>query len=118
MPIDESTSLMNAHHIVNKEVFDVNSRHPIYPKQNNIVEWMNKTIQERIVAMMKHSNLFDGFGVEALLPTMHIINMLWMRPLKFKISQELQPQHANYDKLWIVGYEAFALVPEDERIQL
>ena len=34
---------------------------PHSPQQNGIAERMNRTIQERIVTMLKHSGLSDGF---------------------------------------------------------
>ena len=36
-------------------------------KQNAIAERMDRTVQEWIVAMLKHSELSDGFWAEALL---------------------------------------------------
>jgi transposase InsO family protein len=34
---------------------------PYSPKQNGVAEQMNRTIQERIVSMLHHSGLTDGF---------------------------------------------------------
>ena len=34
---------------------------PHSPEQNGIIERMNRTIQERIVSMLQHSGLSDGF---------------------------------------------------------
>ena len=53
---------------------------PYNLEQNGIPERMNPTIQEWIVAMLKHSELSDGFWVEPLLTDMQIINMLPSRP--------------------------------------
>ena len=40
---------------------------PYSPEQNGIAERMNRTIQERVVSMLQHSGLSDGFWAEALL---------------------------------------------------
>ena len=62
---------------------------PYSPEQNGIVERMNQTIQERVVSMLQHSGLSDGFWEEALLTAIHIINMSPSRPLGLKIPQEI-----------------------------
>ena len=62
---------------------------PHSPEQNVIVERLNRTIQERVVSMLKHSELSDGFWAEALLMAVHIINISLSRPLGYKIPQEL-----------------------------
>jgi hypothetical protein len=69
--------------------------------------------------MIHHSGLSDGFWAEALLTAMHIINMSLSTPLGSKIPQELWTRRKpDYGKLWIFGYEAYALVPRDERHKL
>ena len=73
---------------------------PHSPEQNGIAERMNPTIQERVVSMLQHSRLSDGFWVEALLTAVHIINMSPSRPLGLKIPQETWTSNKpNYDKL-------------------
>jgi transposase InsO family protein len=62
---------------------------PYSPEQNGVAERRNWTIQERIVSMLHHSGLTDGFWAEALLTAVHIINMSPSRPLGSKIPQEL-----------------------------
>ena len=80
---------------------------------------MNHIIQEQIVAMLKHSELSDGFWAEALLMAMHIINMSPSKALGCKILQEmLSGNTPYYSKLRIFGCEAYALVPKDERRKL
>ena len=58
---------------------------PYNPEQNGIAERMNQTIQERVVSMLEHSGLSDGFWAEALLMAVHIINMSLSRPLGLQI---------------------------------
>ena len=80
---------------------------------------MNQTIQERIVSMLQHFGLSDGFWVEALLTAIHIINMSPSRPLGLRIPQELwTDSKPNYDKLMIFGCEAYALIPKDDHHKL
>ena len=51
-------------------------------EQNGIAKRMNWAIQERIVAMLKHFELSDGFWADTVLTTMYIINMSPSRPLE------------------------------------
>ena len=62
---------------------------PHTPEQIGIAEGMSQTIQERIVTMIKHSGLKDGFFAEALLTTVHIINMSPSIFVGYNILQEL-----------------------------
>ena len=92
---------------------------PYSPEQNGIAECMNQTIQERIVSMLQHSGLSDGFWAEALLTVVHIINMSPSRPLGLQIPQEIWTgSKPNYDKLRIFGCEAYALIPKDDHRKL
>ena len=69
--------------------------------------------------MLQHSGLSDGFWAEALLTTIHIINMSLSRPLGLQIPQELwTDSKSNYDKLRIFGCEAYALIPKDDHRKL
>jgi hypothetical protein len=85
---------------------------PYNPEQNGVPERMNRTIQERVVSMLHHSRLSEGFWAKALLTVVHIINMSPSRPLGSKIPQELWTgRKPDYGKLRIFGCEAYALVP-------
>mgnify|MGYP000016949543 FL=1 len=80
---------------------------------------MNRTIKERVVAMLKLSGLGDGFWAEALLTAIHIINMSPSRPLGYKIPQEIwSGKTSNYGKIRIFRCEAYALVPKDDHRNL
>ena len=69
--------------------------------------------------MLQYFGLSDGFWAEALLTTVHIINMLPSRPLGLKILQETWTgSKPNYDKMRIFGCEAYALIPKDDRWKL
>ena len=50
---------------------------------------MNRTIQEQIVSILRHSGLKDGFWAEALLTTMHIIIMSSSRRLNPEIREQV-----------------------------
>ena len=83
---------------------------PYSLEQNGITERINRRIQERVVSMLQHSGLSDGFWAEAPLTAVHIINMSPSRPLGLKIPQEIWTgSNPNYDKLRIFGCEAYAL---------
>ena len=82
---------MNSSNFLKNTAFDVNTRHPINcPEQNGIAERMNRTIQERVVSMLQHSRLSDGFWAEVLLTVVHIINMSASKPLGLLIPQQLR----------------------------
>ena len=69
--------------------------------------------------MLQHSGLSNGFWVEALLTTVHIINMSPSRPLRLKIPQEIwTSSKSSYDKLRIFGCEAYALIPKYDHRKL
>ena len=92
---------------------------PYSVEQNVIAERMNRTIQERIVEMLRHSGLTDGFWAEALLRVVHIINMSPSRPLDFKIQQEIWTTNKpDYAKPQIFGCNAYVVVPKDNRRKL
>ena len=69
---------MNLSNLAENAALDVNI-------QNGIEKRMNRTIQERVVSMLQHFGLSDGFWAKALLTTVHIINMSPSRPLGLKI---------------------------------
>ena len=50
-----------------------------------MVERMNRTIQERVVSMLRHLGLSDGVWAKPLLMAVHIINMSPSRPLGLQI---------------------------------
>jgi hypothetical protein len=80
---------------------------------------MNRKIQERIVSMLHHSGLSEGFWAEALLTAVHIINMSLSTALGSTIPQELWTRRkSDYGKLRILGCKVYALVPRDERRKL
>ena len=80
---------------------------------------MNQTIQERIVSILQHSGLSDGFWAEVLTQTIHIINMSPSMPLGLQIPHELwTDSKPNYDKLRIFGRRANALIQKDDRWKL
>ena len=69
--------------------------------------------------MLQHFGLSVGFWAEALLTTIHIINMSLSRPLGLKIAKEIwTSSKPNYDKLRIFGCEAYTLIPKDDRRKL
>ena len=68
---------------------------------------------------MQYAKLSSGFGAEALLTSVHIINMSPSRPLGLQVPQELWiGSKPNYDKLRICNREAYALISKDDRRKL
>jgi hypothetical protein len=74
---------------------------------------MNRMIQERIVSMLHHSGLSEGFWAEALLTAVHITICLRLRLLDRKLCKIFGLQ-----ELRIFGCEAYTLVSRDERRKL
>jgi transposase InsO family protein len=48
---------------------------PYSPMQNGITERMNRTLQERITAMLQYAGLKLGFWAEALNTAVYILNL-------------------------------------------
>ena len=112
----ESSSLKNSSNFAESAAFDMNTRHPSSPDQNGIAEQMNRMIPEHVVSMLQHFGVSDGFWVEALVTSVHIINMLSSRPLGLRVPQELWTNSKpNYDTLRIFRCEVDALIPKDDR---
>ncbi|MCO5569785.1 hypothetical protein L7F22_023500 [Adiantum nelumboides] len=62
---------------------------PYTPAQNGIAERMNRTIQERVTAMLSMASLPLEFWGEPVVIAVHIINRSPSTPLNFKIPQEM-----------------------------
>ncbi|MCO5561308.1 hypothetical protein L7F22_014929 [Adiantum nelumboides] len=87
---------------------------PYTPAQNGIAERMNRTIQERVTAMLSMASLSPKFWGEAAMIAVHIINQSPNTPLNFKIPQEMWTgKKPNYDRLRVFGCEAFSHIPKD-----
>ncbi|MCO5547021.1 hypothetical protein L7F22_000462 [Adiantum nelumboides] len=92
---------------------------PYTPAQNGIAEQMNRTIQERVIAMLSMASLPPEFWGESVMTAVHIINRSPSTPLNFKIPQEMWTgKKPNYDRLRVFGCEAFSHISKDLRKKL
>ncbi|MCO5591892.1 hypothetical protein L7F22_045885 [Adiantum nelumboides] len=86
---------------------------PYTPAQNGIAERMNRTIQERVIAMLSMASLSPEFWGETVMTAVHIISQSPSTPLNFKIPQEMWTgKKPNYDRLRVFGCEAFSHIPK------
>ena len=92
---------------------------PYTPVQNGVAERMNRTIQDRVVSMLHHANLPQGFWVEAVRTAIHVINLSPSTAKGLKVAQELWTgKTPNYDHLRVFGCEAYVHVPKQLRQKL
>ncbi|MCO5560650.1 hypothetical protein L7F22_014267 [Adiantum nelumboides] len=59
------------------------------PPQNGVAERMNRTIQEKVRAMISHAALPHGFSAKAAMTAMHLINRSPNSSLGGKVHQEV-----------------------------
>jgi hypothetical protein len=86
---------------------------PYTPVQNGVAERMHRTIQDRVVYMLHHANLSQGFWAEAVRIAVHVINVLPSTVKGLKVTQELWTgKTPNYDHLKVFGCEAYVHVPK------
>ena len=62
---------------------------PYNPPQNGVAERMNQTVQERVRSMLSNADLPNGFWAEALVTTVHLINMSPNKVLDMKVHEEI-----------------------------
>ena len=92
---------------------------PYTPVQNGVAERMNRTIQDRVVSMLHHANLPQGFWAEAVRTAVHVINLSPNTTKGLKVAQELWTgKSPNYDHLRVFGCEAYVHVPKQLRQKL
>ena len=92
---------------------------PYTPVQNGVAERMNRTIQDRVVSMLHHANLSQGFWAEAVLTAVHVINLSPNTAIGLKVAQELWTgKTPHYAHLRVFGCEAYVHVPKTLRKKL
>ncbi|WVY92537.1 hypothetical protein V8G54_031625 [Vigna mungo] len=80
---------------------------------------MNRTIIERVRYMLSEVKLPKQFWGEALLTTMHVINLSLVVARNFKVPDKIWfGKNVTYDYLCVFDCKAFVHVPEDERSKL
>ena len=81
--------------------------------QNGVAEKINRTIQDRVVYMLHHANLPQGFWPEVVRTTVHVINLSPSAAKGLKVAQEVWTgKTPHYDHLRVFGCEAYAHVPK------
>nr|KYP34396.1 Retrovirus-related Pol polyprotein from transposon TNT 1-94 [Cajanus cajan] len=80
---------------------------------------MNRTLVERVRCMLSEAKLPKHFWGEALLATVHVINLSPAVALSTKVLDKIWfGKNVSYDYLSVFGCKAFAHVPKDERSKL
>ena len=89
------------------------------PQLNVLAERMNRTLTERVTAMLSHAKLPNCFCDEALIHAMHILNLFPSVPLAGDIPQRVwSGKDVSYKNLNVFGCKAFVHIPRDERAKL
>jgi len=92
---------------------------PKTPQRNGLAERMNKTLTERVTAMLSHAHLPNSFWTEALMNAMYVVNLSPSVPLAGDIPQRVwSGKEVSYKHLKVFGCRAFVHVPMDERSKL
>jgi hypothetical protein len=92
---------------------------PNTPRLNGLAERMNRTLTERVIAMLSHAHLPNSFLAEALMNAMYVVNLSPSVPLVDDISQGVwSGKEVSYKHLKVFGCRAFVHVPMDERSKL
>jgi hypothetical protein len=92
---------------------------PKIPQLNGLVERMNRTLTERVTAMLSHAKLPNSFWAEALNHAMYILNLSPLVPLIGDISLRVwSGKNVSYKKWKVFGCKAFVHIPRDERSKL
>ena len=92
---------------------------PYTPMQNGVAKWIDRTIQERVMALLQPSGLNLEFWAEALQATVYVINMSSSKAIRLEVPQALwSGKEPSYDRLRIFGCEAYAFIPREKRTKL
>jgi hypothetical protein len=92
---------------------------PKTAEQNGLVERMNRTLTERVMAMLSQAKLPIQFWAEALMTAVYVLNLSPCVPLKGDIPQKVWVRkELSYKHLKVFGCRAFVHVPRDERSKL
>ena len=84
-----------------------------------MAERMNRTIQDRVVSMLHHANLSQGFWAEAVLTAVHVINLSPNTAIGLKVAQEVWTgKTPHYAHLRVFGCEAYVHIPKTLRKKL
>jgi hypothetical protein len=80
---------------------------------------MNRTLIERVTAMLSHAKLPNQFWAEALMILVYVLNLSPCVPLEGDIPQKVwSGKEVSYKHLKVFGCRAFVHVPRDERSKL
>ena len=89
---------------------------PYTPMQNGLAEQINRTIEERVTAMLQQARVKLEFWAEALQTAVYLINMAPSKAIRLEVPQALWPgKQQPYDRLRIFGCEAYVFIPRDKR---
>jgi hypothetical protein len=80
---------------------------------------MNRTLTERVTAMLSHAKLPNSFWAEALNHAMYVLNLSPSIPLAGDIPQRVwSGKEVSYKQLKVSSCKAFVHIPRDERSKL
>ncbi|KAE8660625.1 hypothetical protein F3Y22_tig00116951pilonHSYRG00528 [Hibiscus syriacus] len=92
---------------------------PKTPQLNELVERMNRTIEERVRCVLSHDKLTKSFWGEAIMAVVDIVNLKLSVPLNLGIPEEVRTgKRASCNHLKVFGCRSFVHIPKDERAKL
>ncbi|KAH9682249.1 hypothetical protein KPL71_027276 [Citrus sinensis] len=89
------------------------------PQQNGVAERMNKTLTERIRAMLRTANLPNSFWAEAAKTACYIVNRSPSTAIGLKTAMEMWTRKpADYSYLHVFGCPVYVMYNAQERTKL
>ncbi|KAH9726512.1 hypothetical protein KPL70_008282 [Citrus sinensis] len=89
------------------------------PQQNGVAEWMNRTLTERIRAMLRTAGLPNSFWTEAAKTTCYIVNRSSSTTIGLKTAMEMWTgKPADYFYLHAFECPVYVMYNAQERIKL
>ena len=87
---------------------------PKIAQQNGLAEIVNRTLTERVTAMLSHAKLPNQFWAESLMTAISVLNLSSCVPLGGDIPQRVwSGKKVSYKHLRVFGCRAFVHVPRD-----
>ncbi|KAL2608265.1 hypothetical protein R1flu_026838 [Riccia fluitans] len=89
------------------------------PKQNGVVERLNRALLEWARSMLSHSRLPQEFWAEAINIAAYLVNLSPCSAIQLKTPFELWHKRVpDYSKLRVFGYDVYAHIPRENRTKL
>lgn len=91
---------------------------PYTPQQNGVSERYNRTIMERVRALLIESGLADNFWGEAVHTAVHLLNIVPKKGELQSPNEIWNNEVPEYDRLHVFGTKAYGHIPKEKRKKL